>query len=415
LDAELEPQVRQRRELVLDLFDAALTSIDPVRCTTRALVELADRGLPQRVHVIAFGKAARGMAEAALAKLDVVSGIVIGFEAGMLGPLVLLAGEHPLPSACAPEHGQRVLSLARSLGPDDTALVLISGGGSALLEVPKEGVLLSDIQATTRLLLERGADIRQLNAVRSALSQVKGGGLARALSRTRVFNVVISDVIGSPLESIASGPSVVASQPLRAKDVIDAFALRNALPPRVRELIEREQLELAAEPYPVITTVVAADNDTAQQAMVVAARARGLSVRRRAAYLEGEARKLGAGLCDELDTDLLICGGETTVTVRGQGRGGRNQELVLGAALASEPAALIAALGTDGVDGASAHAGALLDEAVLARARRAGADAAACLSENDSARFFEAAGGVIDTGRTGTNVADLCVLMRASA
>lgn len=411
LGQALDERTRTRRELALDLFDVALVAIDPIACTTRALTQLRQQGMPPRVHVIAFGKAARGMADAALAELDVVGGLVLGFEQGTLGPLTLLAGRHPLPSPDAPEHGTQVLALARSLGEDDAALVLISGGGSALLEVPKAGVTLADIQFTTRKLLDSGADIRELNAVRTALSQVKGGGLARALSRTRVFNVVISDVIGSPLGSIASGPSVVADETMRAQDVIERFELSAALSPWVRAAIAGAGRASQTGPYPTITSVIAADNLTAQQAIVDAAQARGLSVRRREIYLEGEARDVGGRLCAELDVDVLVCGGETTVTVKGSGRGGRNQELVLGAAKKAH-SALIAAIGSDGIDGASDHAGALLDPSLLAHARAQHLDPLTCLAENDSAHFFESAGGAIDTGRTGTNVADLALVVR---
>jgi glycerate-2-kinase len=412
LGSELDEKTRARRALALDLFDKALAAIDPFACTARAIDTLREQGLlERRVHVIAFGKAARGMAEAALAKLDVVEGLVLGFEEGTLGPLTMLAGDHPLPAQRAPEHGARVLSLARSLGPKDVALVLISGGGSALLELPKPGVSIADMRQTTQLLLERGASIRELNALRTALSQVKGGGLARALCATRIVNVVISDVIGSPLTSIASGPTVMADSALRANDVVKRYDVSAQLAPSVRAILAQEQDTFAAGAYPRMTSVIAADNLTAQQAMADEARARGLSVRRRDAYLEGEARDLSRSLLTELDHDVLVAGGETTVTVRGQGRGGRNQELVLGGAQTGSKA-LFAALGSDGIDGASTNAGALLDPALLLHARSLALDPDECLAQNDSARFFEGARGAIETGRTGTNVADLCVVIR---
>jgi len=414
LDPALDEATRRRRALTLDLFDAALHAVDPVICTRRALTELQRTGaLNGPVTLFGFGKAVRGMLDAALLEVEVKRGIAIGFETGRIGTVDLLCGNHPVPSDDAPEHGQAILDLARSLTAHDTALVLVSGGGSALLEAPLAGLTLADLQATTRVLLGCGASIGELNAVRSALSAVKGGKLARAMARARVINVVLSDVIGSPLPSIASGPTVDPDPTLpSALDVVRRYALHDSLPERVnRALAAHVQEERSGSQ---IISLIAADNLTAQNAMLAAARARGFYAVRREAYLEGEARTLGPKLMTEASVcgaEIYVAGGETTVTLgTTTGTGGRNQELVLGAA-ANAASGVIASLGTDGIDGASTAAGALLDHALRARIKAMGLDVGAALENHDSGSLLATAGGSLLTGKTGTNVADVCLVI----
>jgi hydroxypyruvate reductase len=413
LASAADVQGRARRELALDLFDAALTAVEPVGCTRQALRELRVRGeLPERVVLFAFGKAARGMAEAALAELEVTTGIVIGHDDGELFPLTVHRGGHPVPAPDAPRHGAEVLALARSLGPHDTALVLVSGGGSAMLELPAPGLSLADIQVTTRALLASGANIREVNAVRAALSQLKGGRLAAELAPARVVNVVLSDVIGSPLSAIASGPTVAPDPDApSAADVLGRYAL-DSLPKPVSVRLSSERAPFRMG-FGHVTSVIAADNLTAQRAMLHEAERRGVRALRREASLQGEARQLGPLLLREAHEAgcVWIAGGEPTVTLGPRcGRGGRNQELVL-SAQAGWISGLIASLGTDGIDGASQAAGALLDDGFVREAERRDLDVVQALSSHDSATCLSNLGAQLLTGKTGTNVADVCVVI----
>jgi len=366
LSEELAPDLRSRRARALDLVDAALAAIDAEATTTAALRQLAADGLDLGgCTVFAFGKAAAPMARAALAAVEVAGGVVVAREPLELPPLRSFVGGHPVPAADAPTTGRAVLDLARSLGPDDVALCLVSGGGSAMLELPRDGVELQDIVRTTRELARDGADIGELNRVRTALSRLKGGQLAEAMAPARVVNLVLSDVGAYGPELVASGPTVV----------------------------------------PGSRTVVVADITSAIDALV----ARGLE--RIPGLLVGEARWAGAAFYGGGGGPARVRGGETTVTVTGPGRGGRNQEMVLGAAAAAYRSGLLLSFGTDGVDGSSDAAGALLDEAVMARANALGLDPWLVLRDNDSDRFFREAGGRIVTGPTGTNVADVCLFL----
>ena len=410
-----DPASRQRRALLCDLFDAALAAVDPQICTRRAILSLREQGMRlERVTLFALGKAARGMAEAALAELHIDRGIVIALDDAPLAHLRVARGGHPLPADDAELHGAAVLELARSLGPDDLALVLVSGGGSAMLELPVPGVSLADIVATTRLLLGSGARIEEVNAVRAALSELKGGKLARAMPNTPIVNLVLSDVVAGPLAAVASGPTLEPEDSApSAHEVVTRYGLLAQLPATVRSVLAQAQAPAEAR-VSRITSVVAADNRLAQDAMVSLARARGWPVKRREAPVLGEAREAAGALLHEAREAgmLYIAGGETTVTLAAAGVGGRNQELAL-AALRDSAGALVGTLGTDGVDGASSAAGALADAAALGCAQARGLDVSEHLAHHMSGRFFAEAHAAIVTGPTGTNVADVVAIFPA--
>ncbi len=415
LPAALAAADRERRALALDLLEAALDAVDPGAATLRGIEAARAAGIAlDGCTLFAFGKAARSMAEAALSSVRVRQGIVLCLDDTPLHPLVVHRAGHPLPSPDAPAHGAELLALARSLGPDDVALCLVSGGGSAMLELPRQGVALASIAEATRLLNEAGASIHKLNAVRRGLSQVKSGRLAAALAPARVVNILISDVPGNDLSVIASGPTVAppADAP-DARAVVEHYALGDRLPPDVLRAIA------AAEPVErvEVESFLAADNATARHAVIERAAALGLSAVEQ--ELGGIARDAGprlyADALERLAADsalgAVVAGGETRVEVQGSGRGGRNQELAL-AVLGVYRGGLIATLGSDGIDGASDAAGALVDAAAVAEARRRGLDAARFLADNDSHRFFAELGTQLVTGPTGTNVADLCLVLR---
>lgn len=365
LTSELPGDVRARRARALDLVDAVLEAVDAGEATRRGLRQLEAHGVSsQGCTVFAFGKAAVPMASAAAAVCSVGGGIVVGHTPASISGLRCLVGGHPVPADDAEEVGLQVLDLAESLGPRDVALCLVSGGGSAMLELPRAGLEIADVVRRTDDLLRGGVDIAALNAARVTMSRLKGGQLARAMAPATVVNLVISDVGAHGPELVASGPTVV----------------------------------------PEATTLVVADIDAAVEAVV----AEGLERARE--LLEGEARVAGPAFYAGGSGPPRVCGGETTVTVTGPGRGGRNQELVLAAA-AEYRSGLLLSFGTDGVDGTSEAAGALLDEVVLTKARARGLDPLALLRANDSDHFFRHAGGRILTGPTGTNVADVCLFL----
>ena len=432
--AEVDGDDRRRRSWALELLEAGLASVDAGRVTRSALACLEAGGMHlEGAAVLAFGKASRAMAEAALAEFAPCGGLVVGHDAGRLGNLAMLAAGHPIPLAESEAHGRRVQAFADSLGADDLVICLVSGGASAMLEVPRIGLSMADLAATTACLLHAGAAIEELNAVRVALSDVKGGRLLARLHPARVINLVISDVPGAPPAVVGSGPTMppVAGGSARpdAGEVISKYGVADSLPSSVMACLAdpggRAPVDLPMDLR--VETVVAANNLTAQSAMIERARSLGLEPRHRSDPVVGEARDAGAAAwhCCRRHGRCVVFGGETTVTVRGTGRGGRNQELVLGALAAqagdaqaldrsasgspspSITVGLLAALGTDGVDGSSDAAGAFLDGPAVVRAGVLGLDIAAALARNDSHRFFAELGTAIETGRTGTNVADV--------
>jgi hydroxypyruvate reductase len=403
--------------MVLELLEAGLAAVAPATLVPPSLQRLREQGIPlEDCHVLAVGKASVGMTQAVLREVRVASGLVIALEPDDCGLCTVLTGRHPLPAHDAEEIGRQVLEWAQQRGADDTVLCLLSGGGSAMLELPIEGVSMDDIRRTTKLLLKAGAPIDALNAVRSRLSQFKAGGLAQALTPCTLVNILVSDVPGHPPEIVASGPTMT---PIATPDpvaVVRNLGLAGALPRSVVDALARPAV--LPDPCTVLTDV-AATNDTALYAIVEAGAEMGLQLEVHPIVQRGEAREAGRDfygmawqrLCEESTLDGIVCGGETTVSVQGSGRGGRNQEWLLGA-LPVFQGGVLGSLGTDGIDGRSDHAGAILDETVLNVANRAGLDPADHLARSDSARFFSEAQSAILTGPTGTNVADIGLLLR---
>lgn len=435
---------RARRALALALVDEALHAVDAYAATARALRQLT---IPHgnTLHVLAFGKAAHGMARACLDYLPITGGVVIGLHAEPLSPLRVLVGQHPDPCDQAPEHAAQLLAYAATLGPKDSALCLISGGGSALLELPRPGLSLEQLRRTSRLLMRAGADIGELNRVRQALSQVKGGGLLTALGDAHVVNLLLSDVIGSSPELIASGPTTLPSvdPAAAARAVIRRFGLQGQLAPGVRaQLFDAPPAAPPAAPArrrgPAPEQHIVADNDTARAALIAAARSHGLILDSIPGHASGLAQLAARQIWSaahgrETPGAGLAWGGETLVRLRGPaGLGGRSQELALewallgldptpgtsphGSASAAAPAqpqdplnqadlGLLVSFGSDGIDGASPAAGALIDGHSLAQLSLATCRDA--LARHDSYSLLASVGSTLVTGPTGTNVADL--------
>jgi glycerate-2-kinase len=320
-----------------------------------------------------------------------------------------LRGRHPVPDARVAERGEALLARAADLPEDAEVLVLVSGGGSALADAPAAGVEVAQLAEVNARLLACGARIDETNAVRASLSRLKAGGLSRALGERRARALVISDVPGHDASIVASGPMSRWRGPA-LDEVLARPHLAGVLAPalRARAAIDEDVRDVPLE--------VVADNDTALRAASEALGRMGREVTR-GAPLVGEARTRGVALAREVRAggfDALVAGGETTVTLRGGGRGGRNQELALAALIAGAPGALLS-VGTDGIDGTSDAAGAFVDDEVRNAAAARGLDAHAALADNDSGTFFREADGALITGPTGTNVADLVLWVADAA
>jgi hydroxypyruvate reductase len=431
----------------MDLVGAALEAVDPARAVRRNLwlenevLHVAGRRYDldrvERLVVVGAGKAGAGMAVAAEEILGarITTGWVnvrYGYESLLpLRHVHIHPANHPLPDQAGLEGTRQILALLRELGEKDLALVLISGGASALLVQPVSGVTLADLQALTEALLHSGATIQEINSVRKHLSAVKGGQLARA-TFAPVAVLVLSDVVGSPLDAIGSGPC--APDPTTFADaqaVLERYNLWAEIAPQARDYLERglrgkaPETPKAADPlFERVQHVIVADNRTAALAVVERARALGLQALLLSTYLEGEAREVGRVLAALAKEEArygeplprptaLILGGETTVTVRGDGLGGRNQELALSAAIALDgwEKVLLAALATDGTDGPTDAAGAIVTGETVTRAHVLGLEPSSYLARNDAYHFFDALGDLIRTGPTGTNVNDLAFVV----
>ncbi len=337
----------------------------------------------------------------------------------------VLPGDHPVPSERGVESTRQLLELATSAGPDDLVLALVTGGGSALMPAPAEGIDLDDLQATTEALLESGAAIGEINAVRKHCSDLKGGRLAAAAAPARTVGLVFSDVVGNRLDVVASGPltpdETTFDDALKVLDRYDVD-VPDAVDARLRAGADGEYPETPGAGDPVfdgVTQHVVADSHTAMDAAAEAAREAGYDPLVLSSRVRGEAReaaKVLAGVAEECaDTGtpieppaVLLSGGETTVTIRGDGVGGPNQEFVLSAALElSEPDVVVAGVDTDGIDGNAEAAGGI---ATSATAEPVG-EARAALADNDAGTFLERRDSAIVTGPTGTNVNDLRVFV----
>jgi glycerate-2-kinase len=333
---------------------------------------------------------------------------------------------HPLPNDASVAAGTRALRIARDAGPTDLLVVLLSGGASAKMAVPAGRVTLDEKQATANLLLKGGADIHQLNTVRKHLSAIKGGQLA-AGTRAKMMTLAISDVVGDDLSMIASGPTVPDPTTYAAAlAVLDRHGARASFPAAVvAHLEEGAAGRIPETPKPGDERLsrsmarVIGSRVTAMDGARAAAEALGYRVHVVDEAVVGEARVAGAGLLRALDTHAagcLIASGETTVRVTGPGRGGRNQEVALGmlddlAAIGGVVAA--ASVGTDGIDGPTDAAGAIVDSTTAARAAAAGLDPMNFLDDNNAYAFFDGLGDLIRTGATGTNVGDVQIILRA--
>ncbi len=431
---------------VENLVGAALRALDPGRLIGRHEDRLRSLG-PCRV--IAVGKAAIPMAEAAAPILgtSVRGGVLISPAPGPrretpVPGFEVYSADHPLPTPRNLAAANAAADLVRAVQPDESLVILLSGGASAMLTLPAPGLTLDDLRALTSALLRAGATIDDLNCVRKHCEQLKGGGLARIAVESRcrrVVSLILSDVVGDRLDVIGSGPT--AADPTTYADaigVLDRFGLIDSVPAVTTHLREGAAGKHAETVKPgdyalaCVENVIIGSNTIAVEAAAACLREQGCEVVEVRSGVTGEARTVGAQLAERVRglarvspgtgcaCRAVVWGGETTVTVRGKGAGGRNQELALAASLELEAVLNVAVISfaTDGVDGASDAAGAVVDGQSAARARAAGLDPAAALADNDSYGLFsrletsKTSSGrriLIRTGPTGTNVNDVMI------
>lgn len=433
---------RERREKLLPILSAALAAVDPVTAVKRHMSLVGDElrigeriydlGQYRDIYVIGGGKAGGSMAKATEEILDDRLTVgVINTKYGYLAETEIVrineAG-HPIPDAAGVQGAKEMASLAARASDGDLVICLISGGGSALMTLPVEGITLADIEALTAALLRCGATINEINAIRKHLSQIKGGNLSRLAYPAEVVSLILSDVVGNPLDVIASGPTVPdSSSYAQAYDVIERYGILHEVPASIVQHLRtgkegivpetpREDDAAFARTY----NLIIASNEVAAQAAMAKAQEIGFNTVLLSTFVEGEAREVAhvfSAIAKEIAHSghpvsrpaCVVAGGETTVTIRGEGKGGRNQELALAAAVQIDglDEATIIALATDGTDGPTDAAGAIADGSTLIRAREKDLSSSDYLANNDSYHFFEALGDLIITGPTNTNVNDL--------
>jgi len=416
------------RELLLRMFQAGVDAAAPALCLPPHL-PAPPAG---RTVVVGAGKAAAAMAQAVVAHWPAdrpLSGLVVtryGHGVGPLERIEVVEASHPVPDAAGQAAAARMLGLVRGLGPDDLVLCLISGGGSALLALPAPGLSLADKQAVSRALLRSGAGIGEMNCLRKHLSAIKGGRLAAAAAPAALLTLMISDVPGDDPSVIASGPTVPDPSTLaEARAVLDRYRIDP--PPAIARWLGDPAAETPKAGDPVFArtrAVMIATPQGALDAAAAVARAAGVTPLILGNALEGEAAEVArvmSGIARQCAAHgqpvaapcVLISGGETTVTLRGGGRGGRNAEFLLGLAVALDrhPGVHAIACDTDGIDGTEDNAGALLTPDALARAAAVGVNARERLADNDGYGFFAGLGDLVTTGPTRTNVNDFRAIL----
>ena len=423
----------------LRIFRAALKAAAPdeavmrhVKLTGNALNATGKRyrlDAFRNIYVIGAGKAGLPMAQAIERLLGKrISGGLLNVKYGHTGRLRRIALNecgHPIPDRNGELGAQRIAEIACQAGPDDLLVCLISGGASALLPLPASPVTLEEKQQTTRLLLHCGANIHELNCVRKHISSIKGGQLAQLAYPATVLALILSDVIGDDLDVIGSGPTVPdRSTFAEARAILARYGITANVPAAVRERLDGyapETPKPGDKIFQKVQNLIVGSNRLAVDAAVKQARALGYHTLVLSTLIEGETRdiaRMHAAIAREIRASgrpvkppaCVISGGETTVTIRGQGLGGRNQEFALAASLdiAGLKDVTILSAGTDGTDGPTDAAGAIADGTTIARSD---VDARAYLADNNSYHFFERLGDLIKTGPTGTNVADVRIIL----
>ncbi|MBI4639054.1 MAG: glycerate kinase [Candidatus Tectomicrobia bacterium] len=434
------------RSIIHEIFQAALRAVDPEEAIKRHIrrsrnwLEVGEKRYDlstfKKISIIGMGKATAPMATALEGILgdDLTSGIII-VKYGHVRPLskiTIYEAGHPLPDEAGVQGAKKIIQLLKETGEDDLVICLISGGGSALLPAPVHGISLEEKQSMTQLLLKCGATIREINTIRKHISQVKGGRLARLVFPSTLISLILSDVVGDSLEVIASGPTVPDRTTFAdALSILKKYQIQTAISSSVLSHLEEgvrgghEETPKEGDPIFANTQeMVIGSNIQALQAARERAEASGFHTLILSSFIEGETREVSrmhTAIVKEILSSgnplpppaCLLSGGETTVTVRGSGSGGRNQEFTLASAIEIEGLRRVVLLsgGTDGTDGPTEAAGAIADGSTVARARGLGLDPFSYLENNDSYHFFKKLGDLLITGPTNTNVMDLRIFL----
>ena len=426
------------KQVAIELFKEGVKAVLPETLISEVVSQspLAVCGVPleREVYLFGCGKASKKMAEAIFPFISscVKGGFVVSSESGELGNVEIFESAHPIPDVRSIEAGRKMVEMFKNLKPSQQFIFLLSGGASAMMEVPVPPLTLEEIKTTTKLLLGCGADIKEINTVRKHLSLIKGGRLSR-YTKARGIVLVISDVIGDDLETIGSGLLYKDSTTFKdAKNVLLKYGVYNTVPESVRIVIGKgvsgEIEETPKTENPNIKHFIIGNNRKALTHIENIAKEKGFNTRILTSLLQGEAKEVGkvmASIALESANSgtpvpspaIILAGGETTVTLKGNGKGGRNQELVLSALkiVGRKKRVAVLSAGTDGIDGNSPYAGAVCDSETFENACRFNLDIDKFLENNDSSTFFEKAGGVVKTGKTGTNVMDIIIMVVGTA
>jgi glycerate-2-kinase len=433
------------RKMLLNVLNVVLDSVNPINLVKNNVKVIDNRLVVQdfvldlsgfrKILVVGAGKAVGGMAYGLECVLGnkISDGLVIVPRGSKIPPLKrvkVFEASHPIPDHSSVSGAKMILELLKSLNENDLVIVLISGGGSALMSLPVNGITLEDKSMVIKSLMLRGANIVELNTVRKHLSQVKGGQLVRHVYPATVVSLIISDVVGNPIDVIASGPTAPDSTTFDdAINILKRYALWESISERVKDFLIRgvkgEVSETPKSDDPIfkrVHNIIIADNSFACRVAVRELERLGINAVYLSSSVEGEARYVGSVIGDIIkgiirgETNFnkpigIVIGGETTVTVRGSGIGGRNQELCLSAAFRIRGLrnVIIASIGTDGIDGMTDAAGAIVDGSTIDRGIAKGLDPFKYLENNDSYSFFKALDDLIITGPTGTNVNDILI------
>jgi len=422
------PTYSAHRDHLNTIRRAIHAAADPAQAMERTLAVApgqllaGERSFPLKptnaLYLIAFGKASSAMTQAAINTLgDRISGGVVAIPSGgslSAAGMRVFHGGHPLPDQGSLAAGKAVGELLARTHPGDLVLVLISGGGSAMLEWPLPGVQLQDLRRLTELLLQCGAPIEDINIVRKALSRTKAGGIARLAAPARCISLILSDVVGDRLTAIASGPTVLRRvTPEDARRVLMQYHIWDKAPDRIKSTLSLPLRSAVRSPRP--HNVLIGSNRLALSAAAAAAEHLGFAPQIVSRQMHGEARSTAARFTRALlrvrPGTCLLMGGETTVTIQGTGTGGRNQEFALAASLLlpAQPPRAVMSLATDGVDGPTDAAGAIVTSETRQLAKAAHLDVEAALDNNDSYNVLDPLNALIRTGPSGTNVNDIVV------
>ena len=409
-----------RGQLVTRILASAFDAVEPGMAVKKYLHE-NEIPLAQHVYALGLGKAACAMTEALADEIELTETLIITKHASPLTiePVTVIEGNHPIPGSASISAGLAATKFISKLTPDDLLVCLISGGGSALMAAPR--VPLADLQSLTSALLSCGARIDEINILRRHLDSLKGGGLARFTGGTRIVSLILSDVVDDSLETIASGPT--APDPTTCADalsIIQKYNLLNKIPNSIVSSL-RETLKPEDPIFAKVQSTIVASNQIALLSAQAQAQVEGFQVNVLHMALQGEARVVGREIALEFKDSLqsiqrpfcLLAGGETTVTLKGDGKGGRNQELALAAVdvLSGANDVMFISIATDGEDGPTDAAGAVVTGESAHRAESLGMSAADYLSRNDAYTFFDNLNDLIRTGPSGTNVNDLVICL----